>query len=121
MSSVVETRQASPTLEKSRKVSKKEETPIDIDIPDNYVSWTLRTSKPAPPITMGNLLQNIQWISLLVLTITPSLAIYGALTVPLQWKTAVWSVVYYFITGLGTFLIYVHELVRHVNSYFVQV
>ena len=109
MSSVVETRQASPTLEKSRKVSKKEETPIDIDIPDNYVSWTLRNSKPAPPITMGNLLQNIQWISLLVLTITPSLAIYGALTVPLQWKTAVWSVVYYFITGLGTSLIRVRE------------
>ena len=106
MSSVVETRKASPTLEKSRKTLKqdsKEETPADINIPDNYVSWSLKNQKAAPPITMSNLLQNIQWISFLVLTITPSLAIYGALTVKLQWKTAVWSVIYYFITGLGKF------------------
>ncbi|KAI0089479.1 delta 9-fatty acid desaturase [Irpex rosettiformis] len=112
MSSVVETRQASPTFEKSRKTSKKEEVPIDIDIPDNYVSWTLRNSKAAPPITLGNLLQNIQWVSFIVLTLTPSLALYGALTVKLQWQTAVWSVIYYFITGLGITAGY-HRLWAH--------
>ncbi|KAI0342323.1 delta9-fatty acid desaturase [Trametopsis cervina] len=112
MSSVVETRQASPVLEKSRKKVVKEETPADIDLPDNYVSWSLKSQKPLPPITMNNLLQNIQWVSFLVLTITPSLALYGALTVKLHWQTAVWSVIYYFITGLGITAGY-HRLWAH--------
>jgi hypothetical protein len=100
MSSVVETRKASPTL-KNLKSDLKEETPADLNLPDNYVSWSLKNQKPAPPITLGNLLQNIQWVSFIVLTVTPSLALYGALTVKLRWETAVWSVIYYFITGLG--------------------
>ena len=101
MSSVVETRKVTTTLKAPSTKAAKEETPADINIPDNYVSYTLKNQKPAPPITLGNLLQNIQWISFLVLTVTPSLAIYGLFTVKLQWKTLVWSVIYYFITGLG--------------------
>lgn len=62
----------------------------------NYVRRTLAKEKPLPPITINNVLQNINWISFLVLTIVPALAFYGATTTPLTWKTAVWCVVYYF-------------------------
>ena len=47
------------------------------------------------------LLQRLDWIHVPLLTITPALAIYGLLTVPIRWQTAVWSVLYYFMTGLG--------------------
>jgi hypothetical protein len=46
-------------------------------------------------------LDNIQWVSFIVLTVTPTLAIIGLFTTEWQLKTAIWSVVYYFITGLG--------------------
>ena len=52
-------------------------------------------------MTWSTLLQNIQWISFLALTVTPSLALYGILTTPWNTKTAVWSFIYYFMTGLG--------------------
>lgn len=104
MSSVVETRRASPTQVKAPTPKNvKEEVPADINIPDNYVSHTLKSQKPEPPITLNNLFQNIQWVSFLVLTLTPALAIYGFFTVKLQWKTLLWSVIYYFITGLGEY------------------
>ena len=105
MSTVVETRQTqgSLTLGPSPKLKEtpKEEVPADINIPDNYVAWTLKNQKPRPPITWANLLDNIQWLSLAVLTVTPSIALYGFFTHKLQWQTFVWSVIYYFITGLG--------------------
>lgn len=103
MSSVVETRKASPVQASAPKPkATKEEVPADQNIPDNYVSWTLKNQKPLPPLSLDNLLQNIQWLTLIILTLTPTIAIYGLCTVKLQWKTFVWSIVYYFITGLGT-------------------
>lgn len=68
---------------------------------DNYVRKVLSKEKPLPPITWRNLHRNIQWISTLALTIVPLLSLYGALTTPLKWQTAVWSVIYYYFTGLG--------------------
>lgn len=65
----------------------------------NYVRRTLAKEKPLPPITWRNVHKNINWISFLALTIVPVLAFYGAATVPLQTKTAIWAVVYYFFTG----------------------
>lgn len=102
MSSVVETCKALP-VQASRLVpiAVKEDVPTDQNVPDNYVSWTLKNQKPLPPIVLANLLQNIEWLTFIILTITPSIAIYGLFTVNMQWKTFVWSVVYYFITGLG--------------------
>ena len=103
MSSVVETRKTAPKQSPAPtlKDTTKEEVPADINIPDNYVSWTLKNQKPLPPITWENLLQNLQWLTLAILTITPSIAIYGLFTVKMRWETFAWSVVYYFITGLG--------------------
>ena len=103
MSTIVETRQASPSLGPAPKLKEpvKGEVPADINIPDNYVAWTLKNQKALPPITATNLLQNIQWLTLTILTITPSIAIYGLFTHKMQWQTFIWSVVYYFITGIG--------------------
>ena len=52
-------------------------------------------------MTLSTLLENIQWVSFLALTVTPSLAIYGLLTTDWNTKTFVWSILYYFMTGLG--------------------
>jgi len=87
-------------------------TPSDLNIPDNYVTHTLATQKHRPPITLGNVLHNMNWISFLVLTVTPTLAIYGTFTTAYNWKTALWSVIYYYITGLGITAGY-HRLWAH--------
>ncbi len=81
----------------------RDETPADLNLPDNYVAWTIKNQKELPPITFDNLFQNIQWISTAVLVVTPSVAIWGLLNVKLRWETFVWSVIYYFITGLGEY------------------
>lgn len=73
----------------------------DGDIPDDYVTRTLQSQPPLPPIQWKNILSEIQWVSFIVLTTTPLLAIYGMFTTQLQLKTFIWAVVYYFITGLG--------------------
>ena len=88
------------SADKSAKVVDKD-TPIDIDIPDNYVSWTIKNQKARPPITWDNWWKELNYLSLTILTVTPAIAIYGAMTVPLRWQTAVFSVFYYFVTGLG--------------------
>ncbi|KAL5498517.1 OLE1_1 [Sanghuangporus vaninii] len=90
----------------------KEEQPADIDIPDNYVQWTLKRAKPRPPLSWNNFWGELNYISLAVLTITPSIAIWGILNVPFLWKTFWFSVVYYFITGLGITAGY-HRLWAH--------
>jgi stearoyl-CoA desaturase (delta-9 desaturase) len=87
-------------------------TPSDINIPDNYVTHTLANQKHRPPITLRNVLQNINWVSFLVLTVTPTLAIYGCFSTAFNWKTALWSVIYYFVTGLGITAGY-HRLWAH--------
>jgi stearoyl-CoA desaturase (delta-9 desaturase) len=40
-------------------------------------------------------------VSFLALTVTPALTIYGLFNVKWNTYTAIWSVVYYFVTGLG--------------------
>ena len=75
--------------------------PADLNIPDNYVDYTLKNTKPLPPVTWGNLLKNLNYLSLAILTITPSVALYGAFTTNLRWETAAFAVFYYFVTGFG--------------------
>ncbi|KZV65543.1 delta9-fatty acid desaturase [Peniophora sp. CONT] len=88
------------------------ERPIDLDLPDNYVQQELSKEKDLQPITWDYAIRNLQWISVAVLTITPSIAIYGAFTTTLKWQTFAWCVVYYFITGLGITAGY-HRLWAH--------
>ncbi|TRM59538.1 hypothetical protein BD626DRAFT_550141 [Schizophyllum amplum] len=86
--------------------------PSDLNIPDNYVQHTLKTVKALPPVTWSNLLQNLNWISLGLLTATPLIGIWGMFTTPLRWETAVFSVFWYFVTGLGITAGY-HRLWAH--------
>ena len=78
-----------------------EEEPADLHIPDNYVEYTLKNSKALPPITWNNWWKELNYLSVAILTISPSIAIYGALTTKLHPATAAFAVFYYFFTGLG--------------------
>jgi len=89
-----------------------QEVPADLNIPDNYVQHTLKNTKPLPPVTWSTLLENINWISLLALTLSPTVAIYGMFTTELCWKTGIFSVFWYFVTGLGITAGY-HRLWAH--------
>ncbi|KAK0522810.1 stearoyl-CoA 9-desaturase [Tilletia horrida] len=76
-------------------------TYADADIQDDYVRQMLSKPPDRLPFELRNVPSEIQWISTLVLTLTPILAIYGACTTPLQMKTVLWAGAYYFLTELG--------------------
>jgi hypothetical protein len=84
----------SPKLEKGS-------LPDDSKTPRNYVEHTLKTTKALPPIGWHNWWKELNWLNVAILTITPAIAIFGAFTTRLRWQTAVFSVFYYFVTGLG--------------------
>ncbi|KZO98577.1 delta9-fatty acid desaturase [Calocera viscosa TUFC12733] len=86
--------------------------PSDVNIPDNYVEHTLATTKELPPITLNNWWKELNYVSTIVLTVTPCLAIYGIFTTKLVWQTALFSVFWYFVTGLGITAGY-HRLWAH--------
>ncbi|KAF8202642.1 hypothetical protein K438DRAFT_1581075 [Mycena galopus ATCC 62051] len=77
--------------------------PSSIVLPEveNYVSHVLKTTKPLPPITLHNLLSELNWEAVVVLTLPPVMSVVGAWTTKLRWETALFSVFYYFFTGLG--------------------
>ncbi|KAL7754441.1 stearoyl-CoA 9-desaturase [Sorochytrium milnesiophthora] len=58
------------------------------------------------------MLHKINWPQTILLTATPAIALYGLFTVPLQYKTFVWSVVYYFFSAFGITAGY-HRLWAH--------
>ncbi|KAJ3167077.1 hypothetical protein HDU88_002414 [Geranomyces variabilis] len=57
-------------------------------------------------------LHDVDWIGSAVLVATPLAAVYSIFFVPLCWQTAVWSVLYYYITGFGITAGY-HRLWSH--------
>jgi stearoyl-CoA desaturase (Delta-9 desaturase) len=79
-----------------------ESVPADQNIPDNYVDYTLKNTKPLSPVSWKNWWRELNYVSVIVLTVTPTLATYGAFTTKLRWETMMFSVFYYFVTGLGT-------------------
>ncbi|TFK41657.1 delta 9-fatty acid desaturase protein [Crucibulum laeve] len=89
-----------------------EHTPADINIPDNYVEHTLKTTKPLPPLSWQNWQTEINWLNFFILVVTPFIGLAGAMFTPLRWETFVFSIVYYFITGLGITAGY-HRLWAH--------
>jgi len=92
------------------------DTPSDLNIPDNYVAQTLQNTKPLPSITLRNLHKELNYLTCALLLLNPILGLVGASRTSLQWKTAVWAVIYYFITGLGTFLLFsLHKLVSNIS------
>jgi stearoyl-CoA desaturase (delta-9 desaturase) len=83
------------------KVVDPDAAPIDSNIPDNYVDHTLKTQKPLPPITWSNWWKELNWLSFAILTLTPTLGIIGAMFTKLRWETLLFSIFYYYVTGLG--------------------
>ncbi|KAG6820920.1 hypothetical protein H0H93_009694 [Arthromyces matolae] len=111
--SSVHSRKASPPAGKvNDKPKHDDETPADIDIPDNYVAHTLKTQKALPPFKWSNWMNEINWLSFTILTVTPLLGIIGACFVKLRLPTFLFSVFYYYVTGLGITAGY-HRLWAH--------
>jgi len=93
-------------------VRKEEETPLDLNIPDNYVQHTLKTTKSLPPFSWANWRKDLNLLNVAILIFTPFIGLAGAMVTPLQWKTCLFSIFYYFITGLGITAGY-HRLWAH--------
>ncbi|KAI0305122.1 delta9-fatty acid desaturase [Multifurca ochricompacta] len=89
-----------------------DELPADLNIPDNYVDYTLKNTKPLPPVTWNNWWKELNYLSLAILVVAPSIALYGAFTTKLRWETAVFASFYYFVTGVGITAGY-HRLWAH--------
>lgn len=51
--------------------------------------------------TLRNWYKHVNWFHCVLLLGTPLIGLYGALTTELQTKTLIWSIIYYYITGLG--------------------
>jgi len=75
------------------------DTPKEVHVGDQLWTWS-------------NCLQKINWEHAPALTILPLIALYGLFFVHLQYNTFLWSVAYYFITGLGITAGY-HRLWAH--------
>jgi len=91
-----------------------EHVPADANIPDNYVSYTLKHQKSLPPISWDNWYTELNWLHVAILAGTPVVGLVGAYYTRLRWETAVWSVVYYYMTGLGKFwLLFSYTLSYH--------
>ncbi len=78
-----------------------ETEPSNAALDDNYVRNVLAKERPLPPITLKNWYKEINVISTLALTLVPMMAFYGAATVEVNTKTVIWSIIYYYFSGLG--------------------
>lgn len=105
-------RSTSPPPKAGAKSAADDIIPADLNIPDNYVQHTLKTTKELPPFQWNNILNELNYLNCAILTITPLVGLVGAMYTPLKLKTAVFAVVYYYLTGLGITAGY-HRLWAH--------
>lgn len=83
---------SSPTLPSTTTSNgDKEMTPLT-----KSLGWLLGYDYPDQP-----LYKRLNYIHCTLLLSTPLISLYGLLTTPVLFKTFVWTVVYYYITGLG--------------------
>lgn len=62
------------------------------------------SSKPhitETPMTRANWYKHVNWLNVTFIVGMPLYGCIQAIWTPLQWKTAIWAVIYYFMTGLG--------------------
>ena len=52
-------------------------------------------------MTRGNWYKHVNWLNVFLIIGIPVYGCVQAFWVPLQVKTAIWAVIYYFFTGLG--------------------
>ena len=68
----------------------------------DYVSFLLAQEEPRPPITWSNWWSEIYWgqgVALMI--IMPLCTFVAAYYTPLRTQTAIWMVVYYFMSAMG--------------------
>lgn len=53
--------------------------------------------------TMKDFLSRVRWFNVAILTVTPSIWIYGTRTTPLRTETLLWSMAYYVFTMIGAY------------------
>ncbi|KAF9522719.1 delta 9-fatty acid desaturase protein [Crepidotus variabilis] len=102
----------SRNIAKAAKAVKDETIPEDINIPDNYVQHTIKTQKALPPFQWSNWRNEFDWLNVVILCITPFAGFFGAYYTPLLWQTFLFSIFWYFVTGLGITAGY-HRLWAH--------
>ncbi|KAJ7935091.1 delta 9-fatty acid desaturase protein [Mycena leptocephala] len=85
---------------------------IPPDSTENYVSHTLKTTKPLPPISWNNFFSEINWLNVAILILTPIMGVIGVYYTRLRWETALFSFFYYYYTGFGITAGY-HRLWAH--------
>ncbi|KAF5318710.1 hypothetical protein D9619_010636 [Psilocybe cf. subviscida] len=112
MSSVASTFRARKESAAPEKDIMDEVVPADLNIPDNYVDHTLKTVKPLPPFSWKNWKKDLNFLNVFILCVTPLIGLVGMLNVPLTFPTFLFSVFYYFFTGLGITAGY-HRLWAH--------
>jgi stearoyl-CoA desaturase (delta-9 desaturase) len=64
------------------------------------------------PMTWSNWYQHVNWLNVTFIGFIPLAGCVAAAFTPLQFKTAVWAVIFYFFTGLGITAGY-HRLWAH--------
>jgi len=74
------------------------------DVPENFVSYTLKHQEALPPVTRKNWYKELHWVHVFILLVPPILGVIRAWHTPLRLKTAIWLVVYIHLTGLGVLL-----------------
>lgn len=92
-----------PSSSKTKASTEDSHIPADIDIPDNYVAHTLKTQKALPPISWDNWYREANWLNVAILSMTPVIGLVGAMFTKLRWETCLFSIFYYYVTGLGLF------------------
>jgi len=53
------------------------------------------------PITKSNWFKHVNWLNVTLIVGLPAYGLIAAYWTPLQMKTAIWAIAYYFMTGLG--------------------
>jgi stearoyl-CoA desaturase (Delta-9 desaturase) len=53
------------------------------------------------PVTMSNWYRHIDWVNVTFVAVIPLFGLIAAYSTPLLWKTGIWALIYYFLTGLG--------------------
>ncbi|PMD25479.1 putative acyl-CoA desaturase [Hyaloscypha hepaticicola] len=66
------------------------------------------------PVTLKNWYKHIDWVNVTFVAIIPFFGLIAAFSTPLLWKTAAWTLFYYFLTGLGITAGY-HRLWSHTS------
>ena len=75
--------------------------PADLNIPDNYVEHTLKTTKALPPFSWKNISGELNYLNVVILILTPIIGIISVYFTKLRWETFLFAVLYYYITGFG--------------------